>query len=166
MNPSYTDQAGFNYHICCPKIYFRVLFFAVCFLLFYISENLDTTERDKSTVQMQIEAIYQIFSNSPSSDEHKHTGKNIIALKSAIKLGIKSSNYTVKTWFGASMFFNALRATKWLKHRDLAHKQVEISDSGYSEPGLLNHMEYEPFLNWGLDFLVGISLGIHRILHW
>lgn len=153
ITPFHTDQAGFDHHTCSPKIYFRILFFAVCFLQFFISENLEATDTDKRTVQTQVEAIYQLFSNSPRSDEHRHAAKNIIALKSAIELEIKSSSDTVKTRLGAGIFFNALRATKALKHRDLGHKQAGVSGSGHSEPVLLNTLDYEPLSNWGSDFL-------------
>jgi hypothetical protein len=170
---SHADPDGFDHPICCPKIYFRVLFFAVCFLLFFISENLDATENDKRTVQMQVEAIYEIFSNCRSSNEHKHAAKIIIALKGAIEFEIKSSSDTVKTRLGANIFFNALRAAKVLKHRNHEHKQVEVSNSEYSEPVLQNTMEYESFSSFGSDFfswdfpwnVQDTSLGMGADLH-
>lgn len=152
MNPSHANSESFDDHLCCPKIYFRVLFFAACFLLFFISENLDTTEDEKQTVQIQLEAIYQIFLNCQSSDEHRHAAQSIIALKGALELEIKSSGDIVETRLGANIFFNALRATKILKNRNRGHKEVEVLKSGYSEPVLQNTMEYESFSNWGSDF--------------
>jgi hypothetical protein len=72
-------------------------------------------EEDKSLVQQQLEAIHQIFSNVSNSAEHKHAAKNIQAMKNVIALGIQPSDHIVETRLGASIIFNAIRATKALK---------------------------------------------------
>src|SRR6266480_3552726 len=66
-----------------PKVYFRVLLFALCFILF-LSKDSEATDEDKDVVQKQVEIIFQISSNTPTSDEHRPAAKNIAALRNAI----------------------------------------------------------------------------------
>ena len=127
----------FDHRIFYPKVYFRTLFFAVCFLLFFLSTNSNTTPEDKYSVQVQVDAIYQIFSKVSASEEHKHAAKNIQALRQAINLEIGSPENVVQSRLGASIYFNALRTTKKLKLKKA--RRGEHTDLGSTREDDANH---------------------------
>ncbi|KAE9373138.1 hypothetical protein N431DRAFT_406474 [Stipitochalara longipes BDJ] len=108
-------KTPFDHRIFYPKLYYRTLFFAACFLLFFLSKASAATEEDKTLVQQQLDAIHQMFVNVSNSSEHKHAAKNIQAMKDVASVGIQNSDHIVRTRLGASIFFNAIRATKALK---------------------------------------------------
>jgi hypothetical protein len=134
-----------------PKVYYRTLFFAVCFLLFFLSNESGATKEDKATIQEQVDAIHQIFSNAPDSTEHRHAAKNIQALRNAITLGIQNSNNIVKTRLGASIFFNAIRATKELKRRNAEQLQNNMTLSGFEQPESAPRFGHSGYLEFSLQ---------------
>ena len=77
------SQTSFDRRIFYPKLYYRMLFFAACFVLFFLSKTPAATEEDKILVQQKLDAIHQIFANVPNFFEHEHAAKTIQAMKDA-----------------------------------------------------------------------------------
>jgi hypothetical protein len=111
-------------HMFYPKSYFQTLFFAGCFLLFFLSTNVRANPQDQEIARSHIRIIYDIFSEFPTQeheDAARHLGKIMkVVNQDSTRLGI-----TVETRLGANIWFSALQIAKTAKLQATSFNQQE-----------------------------------------
>ena len=98
-------------HMFYPKSYFQTLFFAGCFLLFFLSTNVRATPQDKEIARSHIGIIYEIFSEFPT-EEHEDAARHLRKIMKVVNQDTTRLGITVETRLGANIWFSALLIAK------------------------------------------------------
>ena len=106
--------------IWLPKYHSRNLAFSATFLLTFVAAFPDATESDKDLAVNSITLAYQIFCRLSPSGQSSRTGQTIELLGRMQRSGASQVELHVKSRFGASLLYNALRAAKKVRNRQSA----------------------------------------------
>jgi len=124
-------------HMFYPKYYFQTLFFAGCFLLFYLSAGARATPNDEEIARNHIRVIYDIFSEF-STEEHKDAARHLEKIMKVVNQNGRQLGITVETRLGANIWFSALRIAKTAKLHASHHNQEEGQHTVGSSDGRLD----------------------------
>lgn len=118
-----------------PKYQFRNLGFSTTFLLTFVSAFPDATESDKDLAMNSITLAYQIFCRLSPSAQSSRTGQTIELLGRMQRTGASQVELHVKTRFGASLLYNALRAAKKFRNRQNSNSAQASPNEKVLSPG-------------------------------
>lgn len=128
------DSALLHY----PKYYFRLVMFAVVFLIRFLSANSKSAQEDRELAISHITIAHQFFSSFPSSPEISRVAEVIEALVRGLKDDGADTLPPVRTRLGASLMYNTLDSFQLEPDSDSNDPTIPLgltSESWKTKPG-------------------------------